>query len=80
MQRTPVDSSMMASVGYDAASRTLEIEFRSGRVYQYFDVPRRIHRELMKAESHGCYFNDEIRDEYTYSQVTPRRRSFARAW
>lgn len=75
MQRTPVDSSMMASVGYDAVSHTLEIEFQSGRVYQYFDVPRRIHRDLMKADSHGCFFNSEIRDDYSYTRLGPRRRS-----
>jgi hypothetical protein len=80
MQRTPVDSSMMASVGYDAVSHTLEIEFQSGRVYQYSDVPRRIHHDLMQADSHGCYFNEWIRDEYAYHRLTPRRRSFARAW
>lgn len=41
MQRTPVDSSTMAAVGYDADSETLEIEFVNGHLYQYFDVPPR---------------------------------------
>ena len=39
MKRAPVDSSSIATVGYDPASRTLEIEFRDGDVYQYFNVP-----------------------------------------
>lgn len=33
MVRTPVASSALASVGYDPSTQTLEVEFRSGRVY-----------------------------------------------
>lgn len=34
----------LASVEYDSESRILEIEFRSGYIYQYPLVPRSIHR------------------------------------
>ncbi|RZK30825.1 MAG: KTSC domain-containing protein, partial [Hymenobacter sp.] len=49
MNRVPVDSSNLSSVGYDAATKTLEIAFRSGGVYQYSYVPPNIHNELMSA-------------------------------
>ena len=39
MNRTPVNSSNVSSVGYDPTSLTLEVEFHGGAVYQYFDVP-----------------------------------------
>ena len=39
MDRTPVSSSNLASVGYDPSTKTLEIEFNDGAVYQYDDVP-----------------------------------------
>ncbi len=39
MDRTPVSSSNLASVGYDSESMVLEIEFLNGSVYQYFDAP-----------------------------------------
>ncbi|KJY38188.1 MULTISPECIES: KTSC domain-containing protein [unclassified Streptomyces] len=64
MDRTPVDSSALRSVGYDAAQRVLELEFVRGGRYAYLAVPRRVHRELMAAESHGRYFLREIRDRY----------------
>jgi hypothetical protein len=70
MLREPVDSSTMKSVGYEAASRILEIEFDSGAVYQYLGVPARIHEQLLEAESKGRYFNSEIRDVYPYVQVS----------
>jgi hypothetical protein len=39
MDRTPVSSSNLSSVGYDPDEQILEIEFNGGRVYQYYDVP-----------------------------------------
>lgn len=66
MKRTEVESSMIHSVGYDPDKRTLEIEFNSGGVYQYFDVPPEEYEDLMQAESHGRYFLANIRDVYNY--------------
>ena len=37
MIRQPVSSSNIRSIGYDSMSSTLEIEFHSGGVYQYFN-------------------------------------------
>lgn len=40
MQRIPVESRTIASIGYASKERVLELEFRqSGEIYQYFDVP-----------------------------------------
>ena len=57
MDRVPVSSRNLASVGYDAANSTLEVEFREGGLYQYFDVPAHEHGALMQASSHGEYFS-----------------------
>lgn len=67
MKRTPVESSAIASVGYDPATAMLEIEFIDGRVFLYRRVPAHIHAGLMAADSCGRYFNDEIKgvfDDY----------------
>ncbi|MGB9958773.1 KTSC domain-containing protein (plasmid) [Haloferax prahovense] len=69
MKRVPVSSSNLSSVGYDKSTQLLEIEFNGGRVYQYFNVPQRIHQELMSASSHGKYFHRNIKDNYSYNQV-----------
>ena len=69
MKRQPVESSNLASVGYDASTRTLEIEFNSGRVYQYFNVPPDEYQGLMNADSHGSYFYHNIRDVYRYRKI-----------
>jgi hypothetical protein len=69
MNRVPVSSSNLSSVGYNESKQVLEIEFNGGRVYQYFDVPKRIHKELINAASHGKYFHRNIEDNYSYDQI-----------
>jgi hypothetical protein len=69
MKRFPVSSTCIAAVGYDAKTRVLEIEYSSGEVYQYFEVPPRVYRELVAAESHGAYINREIKHAYRYRAV-----------
>ncbi|QDT50430.1 hypothetical protein Pan258_44890 [Symmachiella dynata] len=70
IERTAVRSSALQSVGYDQEQRVLEIEFTSGAVYQYFDVPAEVYRRLMAAESHGRYFNQAVRNAgYRYQRM-----------
>ena len=69
MKRTAVDSSMMASVGYDRARKTLEIEFQTGDIYEYLDVPRDVFRGLLDAGSKGRFFHAEIDGVYAFAQI-----------
>ena len=69
MRRKPVSSSMIASVGYAARKRILEIEFVSGRVYQYLDVERETYEALLKAPSLGTFFNEYVKDEYAFVRL-----------
>lgn len=62
MRREPVDSSALRSVGYDPLLRILEIEFASGAVYRYADVPAWLHADLMRAPSPGEFFAAQVRD------------------
>jgi hypothetical protein len=45
--------------------RVLEIEFRSGPVHQYFDVPEPNYNGLLAAKSKGNYFNLNIRNRFS---------------
>jgi hypothetical protein len=70
MDRIQVSSSNLASVGYDLESLILEIEFHSGGVYQYFNVPAQRHERLMRAGSKGQYFDEHIKNGgYRYKRV-----------
>ena len=72
-----VDSSSIASIGYEAPTRELELEFReSGDVYRYFDVPGEEYAAFMAAESKGTYLNQVFKTrEYRYVLVAEGRRS-----
>ena len=69
MFRQAVSSSNIHSIGYDYESHTLEIEFHSGGVYQYFDVPQSVYDALMSAPSHGSFFHRNVRDKYRYTKI-----------
>ncbi len=69
MRRKPVESSSLASVGYEAATRTLEVEFRRGRVYQYHGVGPDIVAQLMSADSKGRFMNAHIRNAYRFTRI-----------
>ena len=69
MNRVVIASSNIAEVGYDRAKQTLEIMFRDGGVYQYFDVPEQVYQELLGAASHGQYFQASIKGAYRYARL-----------
>ena len=69
MNREPVVSSNLVSVGYDPNSYTLEIELMDGRIYQYFDVPEQVYDELLNANSAGQYFHRQVRGVYNYARL-----------
>lgn len=71
MERRPVHSRAIRSVGYDAQSQTLELEFPNGRVYQYVNVPRSAYEWLLKVPSKGVFIA-RLLSAYEYMDVTPR--------
>jgi hypothetical protein len=69
MQRRPVKSSDLKSIGYDDASQILEIEFHSGGIYQYSKVPPSVFNELVQAASKGKYFHKCIKKSYGAKRI-----------
>lgn len=69
MNRAPVASSNIAAIGYDEASQTLEVEFTSGAVYQYYNVTQALFEQLMQASSKGQFLAYQIKNSYPYSRV-----------
>jgi ATP-dependent DNA helicase RecG len=69
IKRTPVASANVASVGYDADKKVLEIEFHDGGIYQYFDVPKSVYEELITSPSTGSYFFHNVRNNFNYQKL-----------
>ncbi len=66
MHRKSVASSAISSIGYDERSSVLEVEFESGAVYDYLDVPSRVYRDLLEASSKGQFISRQVRDQYSF--------------
>lgn len=69
MDRQYVRSSNLRSIGYDPDTMILEIEFRSGSIYQYFNVPEKNYLAFVNAVSKGSYFINYIKDHYKYKHI-----------
>lgn len=66
MERTPVSSSNISSIGYDSDSQVLQIEFHDGSVYDYSGVPPDEHAGIMSADSKGKYLHANIKNRYSF--------------
>jgi hypothetical protein len=69
MGEQPAKAKGIRVVAYDAALRTLDVEFATGKVYRYFDVPPEVHAWLARVESKGKFVNRLVRDKYRYERL-----------
>lgn len=69
MNREPVASSTIVAIGYDEPSQTLEVEFKTGAVYQYYNVTQALSDQLMQSASKGQFLAYQIKNSYPYSRV-----------
>ena len=69
MKRDPVKSATIRSIGYEAETETLEIEFHRRGTYQYIGVPEFLFRGLMLSDSKGTFFNTRIANRYLHREA-----------
>jgi hypothetical protein len=62
-------SKLIAGIGYDKDTQTLEVEFLIGSVYQYRGVPESIYDEFCRADSLGQFMLQRIRGAYEYHRL-----------
>jgi hypothetical protein len=68
LERTAVNSTNVRAIGYDAQTQTLEIEYASGMIYQYFDVSESVYLEVINSSSVGTAVNTIIKGSFRYSK------------
>ena len=66
MNSRTVESTTLAAVAYDECQSALQLEFRTGAIYEYWGVPAGVHEALLDAASKGRYFNQIIRGRFPY--------------
>ena len=62
-------SSVIRRWDYDPARHRLDIEFVSGRLYAYHEVPERVAEGMRRAVSKGGYFNRRIKDRFRFTRM-----------
>jgi hypothetical protein len=82
MQRKPVTSSNIVSIGHCPDTHVLEVEFAGrngvpGCVYRYFEVPAAVHQALVEAPSVGSYFHKHVKSAYKCEKMEPAVKAAA---
>lgn len=78
MERKSVKSSQIFAVGYDPATKKMQVEFHAKgdkhrSVYEYDNIEPHHHEALVGAESIGTHFGKHIRgntDKHPYRRIT----------
>ncbi|MFA6264716.1 MAG: KTSC domain-containing protein [Pseudolabrys sp.] len=70
-------SRVVKSIVFEDVLSRLTVTFVSGRIYQYYMVPRSMAAAFEAARSKGTFFNKFIRDSYTCREVAPREAASA---
>jgi hypothetical protein len=68
VERVPVQSSSIKSIGYDLQSSSSELECVNDGIYIYSNVIEHVHKEFLAAESKGRYFQAKIRGKYPFER------------
>ncbi|MEA3011364.1 MAG: hypothetical protein QOJ91_3056 [Sphingomonadales bacterium] len=69
------DSSAIARAAYDEAAGTLDLWYKGGDRYRYFEVAEPVFDALLAAPSAGEYVNRRIKPHHRF-EIEERRRRF----
>lgn len=72
--RTQVESSNLASVGYDMKMKLLQVEFKNGSIYNYSNVPEQTAVEMLQPPkeyegSIGVYFAENVKSAFEFEKI-----------
>lgn len=64
-----VQSTNLDWVAYDEVKKILYVQFKNGGYYAYYDVPKEIFTDLLKASSKGRYLAMKIKWKFEYKKL-----------
>ncbi len=63
------ESSTITKFKYEASTQTLAVEFKSGGLYHYFDVPEEVAISFKDAESKGKFLSKSIKPTFRSTKM-----------
>jgi hypothetical protein len=68
--RNGVESSNLASIGYNRDRRVLAIEFKSGAIFHYRNVEEGLYERFLSADSLGSFFYHHVKGRFPADKMT----------
>lgn len=62
-------SSVVAAFKYNTKAKALRVNFVSGAVYEYKNVPEEVYDEMKNAPSKGTFLNTVIKRNFGYKKI-----------
>lgn len=63
------NSSQVKAYGYDPATSTLAVEFKSGGVYHYHEVPAELFTEMQESKSVGSFLHGKVKGGFKFTLI-----------
>jgi hypothetical protein len=64
-------SAVIDAYDYDADMETLTVRYRSGKVYNYLQVPEKVYKEMRATVAKGIFLNRNIKRKYPFVEINP---------
>ncbi|MDB5129391.1 KTSC domain-containing protein [Mucilaginibacter sp.] len=64
-------SAVIAAYDYNADTETLTVRYRSGKVYNYLQVPEKVYKEMRATMAKGIFLNRNIKRKYPFVEINP---------
>jgi len=64
-----IKSSNLKKATYDTATKKLVVEFNTGALYEYDDVPHQVYTQFRMSESQGKFFSSKIAKTFKYKKL-----------
>ena len=62
-------STVIDTYSYDSEKRILCIVFRTGKVYNYLEVPEEVYNAMKATKLKGIFFNQHIKDKFAFEKI-----------
>ncbi|MDJ0510733.1 MAG: KTSC domain-containing protein [Crocosphaera sp.] len=63
--------SPVQSIGYEPQTKILRVNYKSGSIYIYFEVPEQTFKTMLTTHNIGKYLNSHIRGHYHSQKFIP---------
>lgn len=61
LKRVPVQSRILKSIAYDEPLHVMEVEYQTGSIYRYYEIPVEVYKAMFSERSPGSFWNSFLK-------------------